>query len=195
MARKFIENYYKEPWRGYGPGPPKIFRMIKSGRKWNENLDRELYPGGSFGNGSAMRVAPIGLLYFDDPEKLREVAYGSSRITHSHPLGLEGAALQAYTVALAVREEPLFLKELITFTRIDLYNRKLKIMEKLLDRKGERKEVVKELGNGVEAFRIDSLVSPLARSPRTLETGNRRSLIQGLPVQIFGSILMRSNFI
>ncbi|MCM8762512.1 MAG: ADP-ribosylglycohydrolase family protein, partial [Candidatus Omnitrophica bacterium] len=55
MAERFIHNYLREPWRGYGLGPPRIFNMIlRNGRKWDDILDRELYPGGSFGNGAAM---------------------------------------------------------------------------------------------------------------------------------------------
>jgi len=104
MARTFIKNYEAEPWRGYGPGPPRIFRLIKQGESWDKASEK-LYSGGSFGNGSAMRVAPIGCFYYDNPTLLREVAYKSSRLTHSHPLGMEGAALQAYAVALAINVE------------------------------------------------------------------------------------------
>jgi len=75
--------------------------MIKSGEAWYSAANR-LYRGGSFGNGSAMRVAPVGLLYSRNLEKLREIAYQSSSITHSHELGKEGAALQACAVALAL---------------------------------------------------------------------------------------------
>lgn len=152
MARLFVKNFEREPWRGYGPGPPRIFEMIKSGRKWDENLDRELYDGGSFGNGAAMRVAPVGLFYYNDPEKLREVSCQSSRITHSHPLGMEGAALQAYTVSLAIREEWDFPEKLKEFTRADVYRKKIEVLEKLLDKKEDRERVVRNLGNGIEAF-------------------------------------------
>jgi len=152
MARLFVRSFEREPRRGYGAGPPRIFEMIKSGRKWDENLDRELYDGGSFGNGSAMRVAPEGLFYYDDPEKLREVSCQSSRITHSHSLGMEGAALQAYAVSLAIKEEQNFLERLKEFTGVDIYRKKMEILEKLLDKKDDRERVVRELGNGIEAF-------------------------------------------
>lgn len=152
MVKKFLENYEKEPWRGYGAGPPRIFRMIKQGAKWDKTLDKELYPDGSFGNGSAMRVAPIGLLYQDDPNELREAAYKSSKITHSHPLAMEGAALEAYAIALALKEEEEFLDKLIGFTTNDVYQRKLECIRKLLPKKQNKREIVKELGNGVEAF-------------------------------------------
>ena len=32
MAQTFTENYELEPFRGYGPGPPRIFRLIRAGR-------------------------------------------------------------------------------------------------------------------------------------------------------------------
>lgn len=158
MAKRFIENYEREPWRGYGWGPPRIFRMIKSGRKWNEMLDREIYPGGSFGNGAAMRIAPIGLFYCDDPERLRTVAYQSSRITHSHELAMEGAALEAYAAALAVNLKPLnlnkyeFLRELKKFVELKPYQDRLEAIESLLDKNSKRDEVIKKLGNSIEAF-------------------------------------------
>lgn len=152
MARLFVRSFEREPWRGYGAGPPRIFGMIKSGRKWDENLDRELYDGGSFGNGSAMRVAPVGLFYYNDPEKLRKVSCQSSRITHSHPLGMEGAALQACAVSLAIREEQDFPEKLKEFAGADVYRKKIDVLEKLLDKKEDRERVVRELGNGIEAF-------------------------------------------
>ncbi|MGQ9515056.1 MAG: ADP-ribosylglycohydrolase family protein [Thermoproteota archaeon] len=166
MAKKFVEDYEKEPWRGYGPGPPLIFKKIKAGRKWDEELDKEIFPDGSFGNGAAMRIAPIGLYYYDNPEKLREIAYESSKITHSNPLGMEGAALQAYAVALFLIEEKNILEKLMNFTKNEVYRRKLKSVEELLGKKENRMEVVRKLGNGVEAFNSvpTAIYSTLANS-------------------------------
>ncbi|TRZ96768.1 MAG: hypothetical protein D4R82_00460 [Dehalococcoidia bacterium] len=157
MARTFMQNYNREPWRGYGPGPPRIFRLIKAGEAWDKAAER-LYHGGSYGNGSAMRIAPVGILYHDDSAKLREVAYNSSQITHSHELGKEGAALQAYAIALAVHLEPSavldpkeFLARLGEFIHHEVYKQKLAKIEMLLN-KTDRAKVVAELGNGIEAF-------------------------------------------
>ncbi|MBC7130234.1 ADP-ribosylglycohydrolase family protein [Candidatus Bathyarchaeota archaeon] len=93
MAQVFIRNYEQEPWRGYASGPPRVFRWIKKGVPWNEAAGGLFGGQGSFGNGAAMRVAPVGLLYYDRLDRLREVAYTQSRITHTHVLGMEGAAL------------------------------------------------------------------------------------------------------
>ena len=158
MAQGFIRNYESEPWRGYGPGPPKIFSMIKSGEPW-DSAGAKLYRGGSFGNGSAMRVAPVGLLYSNTPEKLREIAYESSSITHSHELGKEGAALQAYAIALALNtpsdediDKEAFLLKLQSFAQNQLYKEKVTRIKELLGEQG-RTKVVAVLGNGIEAPR------------------------------------------
>jgi poly(ADP-ribose) glycohydrolase ARH3 len=158
MAKTFIRNYEDEPWRGYGPGPPIIFRMIKSGEAWYSAAEG-LYSGGSFGNGSAMRVAPVGLLYSHNLEKLREIAHQSSSITHFHELGKEGAALQACAVALALNtpsyedvDREAFLSVLQDFIRDHLYKEKIAWIRELLGEQ-DRAKVVAVLGNGIEAPR------------------------------------------
>jgi len=156
MALCFMQNFYQEPWRGYGPGPPRVFRLIKEGESWDKAA-KKLYQGGSYGNGGAMRVAPVGLFYYDEPERLYQVACESSRITHAHPLGMEGAALQARAVALAVNGGEKFypgdfLQKLKDFVRSDVYKEKIDKINLLLSKKEDKARVVKELGNGIEAF-------------------------------------------
>jgi len=158
MAQTFIRNYESEPWRGYGPGPPRVFRMIKNGESW-DNAASKIYKGGSFGNGAAMRVAPIGLLYYYNPTKLREIACKSSSITHSHELGKEGAALQAYAVALALNtplgeeiDGEAFILKLQNFAQNQTYKEKLASVKELLGEQ-DRRQVVAVLGNGIEALR------------------------------------------
>lgn len=157
MAQTFIRNYELEPYRGYGPGPPRIFRLIRDGAAWDE-VAQTLYPGGSYGNGSAMRIAPVGVLYHDNPDDLRNVASQSSRITHAHPLGKEGAALQACAVALATTLDPedafkqdVFLSSLTGFAREKVYREKLNSVGNLLPA-SDKARVIIELGHGIEAF-------------------------------------------
>ena len=158
MTQIFIKNYEQEPWRGYASGPPQIFRWIKSGVAWNEAAKRLFGGAGSYGNGAAMRVAPVGVFYNDDLEQLRSVAYSQSRITHVHELGMEGAAIQACAVALAVTSDPsseldshAFLGKLKDFTHNEVYKRKLERVWELLGVTNKRR-VARELGNGVEAY-------------------------------------------
>ena len=160
MAETFMKHYDEEPWRGYASGPPQVFKLIKSGISWDE-ASRRLFGGaGSLGNGAAMRVAPVGLMYFDNPEQLRVVAYGSALITHAHELGKEGAAIEAYAVALAVRmsrsfssiefDPNCFLSDLKSFARSEVFIKKLEKVGELLG-KATKSRVAREIGNGVEA--------------------------------------------
>ena len=157
LAWKFLEAYEAEPWRGYGPGPPRIFKMIRRGEGPLE-LDKRLYPGGSLGNGAAMRIAPIGLLYHDDAVKLMEAVRASCKPTHNHPLAIEGALLEAYSVAIAVRLDPSedadpkdFTEQLIQLPVSEIYQLKLKLIPRLIDSGADRMSIVRSLGNMVEA--------------------------------------------
>jgi poly(ADP-ribose) glycohydrolase ARH3 len=101
LSRRFSANY--SPNRGYGYGARVILEAMQAGDD-HKLLATEFFPGGSFGNGAAMRVAPVGLAFRDDLTVTREQARRSALPTHVHPLGIEGAQLIAVAVALASRE-------------------------------------------------------------------------------------------
>lgn len=121
-----------------------------------------------------MRVAPIGLLCYCNSAKLREIAYKSSSITHSHELGKEGAALQAYAVALALNIAPreeidrdAFILKLQKFAQSQIYREKLASMRKLLDEQ-DRQQIVVALGNGIEAPRsVPTAIYCFLKQPRS----------------------------
>ena len=66
--------------------------------RWLFTDDQEPY--GSFGNGSAMRVAAAGWLY-DTLEETREKARLTAEVTHNHPEGIKGAESVAAVIWLA----------------------------------------------------------------------------------------------
>ena len=157
MAHVFVDNYQKEPYRGYGPGPPRIFRLITSGEPWDKAAEA-IYPGGSYGNGSAMRIAPVGVMYWDRSDELLKVAHESSRITHSHELGKEGAALEAHAIALATSMDASesfdaeeFLDKLGPSAQHQVYQQRLADIRGLLHEQ-DRGIIVSSLGHGIEAF-------------------------------------------
>ncbi|RKZ15787.1 ADP-ribosylglycohydrolase family protein [bacterium] len=67
-------------------------------KQWLEKDDPQPY--GSWGNGSAMRVSPVGFLLDDEAAVLRE-AKRSASITHDHEEGIKGAQAVAMAVFLA----------------------------------------------------------------------------------------------
>ncbi len=57
-------------------------------------------PYNSWGNGSAMRVSPVGFA-FNTEEKVLTEAEKSAEITHNHPEGIKGAQATALSIFLA----------------------------------------------------------------------------------------------
>lgn len=62
--------------------------------------EEEPKPYNSFGNGSAMRVSPVGWA-FDTLEETLEAAKRSAEVTHNHPEGIKGAQATAACIYLA----------------------------------------------------------------------------------------------
>lgn len=89
-----------EPHRGYGAGMRRLVEEWQRGAPPAEAA-RTVFPDGSFGNGAAMRVAPVGVRWAGDPGRLEAAAVRSAELTHAHPLGRDGAVVQARAVALA----------------------------------------------------------------------------------------------
>jgi ADP-ribosylglycohydrolase len=87
-ARKIKQYGRRFPDAGYG----KMFR------EWMQGESLRGY--GSFGNGSAMRVSPIGFA-FNDLRRVQHEARLSALVTHNHPEGIKGAQAVATAVFLA----------------------------------------------------------------------------------------------
>jgi len=173
MAQRFIDNY--DPCRGYGSGPPNVFKKILRGEPWNR-ASVALFGVGSYGNGGAMRIAPIGLLY-EKPDEVSRVVSQSSQITHAHKLGKEGATLQAYTISLAARTDPaspldpkIFLAKLQGFVNGDIYREKLEKVALLLGAASSKSRVIEVLGHGIEAFNsVPTAIYSFLSHPQSFE--------------------------
>ncbi len=81
----FARNY---PRRGYGG---KFYKWI---------FDEKRKPYNSWGNGSAMRVSPVGYA-FDSVEDVLKEAKKTAEITHNHPEGIKGAQATALAIFYA----------------------------------------------------------------------------------------------
>ena len=76
-------------------------------------------PYNSFGNGSAMRVSPCGLIAIELYEAL-SLAKASAEVTHNHPEGIKGAQAVAGAVFLAKQHKE--KKEIADFIRTNFYD-------------------------------------------------------------------------
>ena len=152
----FSRNFYREPWRGYASGPPTIFSIVSHTGVSYVEAARSLFGGvGSLGNGAAMRIVPVGL-FFHNSENLYEMAGDSAEVTHAHPVGKDGAAVQAWAIAQAVKIDPetefpleKFIKGLIAFARTPEIREKMKLVQTLINEDAFPKSAADRLGRSV----------------------------------------------
>lgn len=103
LARRFLERH--DPQRGYGSGTLRVFAHWRDGVAVHSAAALLFGGRGSLGNGAAMRIAPIGVRFWPDPQHLIEQACRSATVTHAHRLGVDGAVAQAAAVGAAMRGE------------------------------------------------------------------------------------------
>ena len=101
LVTDFVKQYH--PGRGYGPTIGMAFRDIQENSSDWRVLFPSLFEGqGSYGNGAAMRVGPLGAYFADaDFATIIEQAQRSAETTHTHSEGIAGAVAIAIAAAVA----------------------------------------------------------------------------------------------
>lgn len=156
LGDRFRGNFNREPWRGYASGPPTVFSLaMQLGLTYSQAAQRLFNGTGSLGNGAAMRVAPAGLIFHHSPY-LYEQACDTAQVTHAHPVGMDGAAIQAICVAQVVRLDPNnqfhvegFMKGLIETARTKEIGDKMRLVRQLLGKNVAPEEAIIQLGHTV----------------------------------------------
>ncbi len=151
LAQSFAKHF---DWgRGYGMGAARLLSAIQSGYHWQE-ISPQLFGGkGSYGNGAAMRIAPLGAFFADDMDALIENAQRSSVITHTHPEGIAGAIAVAVGAAIAWQHQhdaltsDAFLSMISSHIPESTVKNKVEIA-RTLPKETSLKELVAILGNG-----------------------------------------------
>ena len=166
LRRAFVANYV--PSRGYGRGARAVLEAMEENRDYRQVAEQH-FPGGSFGNGAAMRVAPIGLLFRNDHRRLWDQARLSALPTHLHPLGIEGAQLLALAVALCSSMErfdrSIFFAELVVACESEAYRAKLEAAARV-----QAPEDLSALGNRIEALHsVPTAIASFALTPESFE--------------------------
>lgn len=103
LARRLAEAYAADTHRGYGASMHDVLRRIGAGEPWREVVAGQFDGLGSWGNGAAMRVAPLGAWLADDLDAVTEQAARQSAVSHHHPEAVAGAMAVALAAALATR--------------------------------------------------------------------------------------------
>ncbi len=156
LGDTFRKNFLREPWRGYASGPPTIFSIVERYSVIYREAAKSLFGGeGSLGNGAAMRIVPAGL-YFHDSTDLYEKACLSASVTHAHPVGIDGAAVQAKAIALAVDMDPkevfpsnVFIDTLIELAKTPEIREKMQLVKRLISENTLPSNAADQLGRTV----------------------------------------------
>jgi ADP-ribosylglycohydrolase len=98
-----------ERGRGYGLATRAVLARLRRGADWRTEATSVFGGTGSFGNGAASRVPPIGAYFADDLTAAVEHAARSAVVTHAHPEAVAGAVAAAAVTALVWqrRDQPL----------------------------------------------------------------------------------------
>ena len=156
LGETLSRNFFREPWRGYAPGPPAIFSRVRvQGISYVESAKALFGGSGSFGNGAAMRIAPVGL-FSHRSKNLYDEACASAEVTHAHPLGKDGAAVLAVAIAQALKldsEEKVpsseFLWSLVHLARTSEIRKKMESIQTLLTEQAPSHVATDRLGRSV----------------------------------------------
>jgi len=161
MAKRFADEYQANPFRGYGRNVVDVFERVSNGVHWETAAQVQFDGTGSYGNGAAMRVGPVALWAYPDLETTRRVAAETARVTHTHPIGVEGAVIQATAAhhALGQGYDPdRLLSDLHGLCETEEFRAKLDALESCLDRNDDESARL-HLGNWVAAH--NSVVTAL----------------------------------
>lgn len=99
FAASLAQRY--EQARGYGLTTRAILQRMRKSKTWQAYAGAVFRGQGSWGNGAASRVPPLGAFFADNlPEAARQ-AQLSALVTHAHPEAVAGAVSVAVATATA----------------------------------------------------------------------------------------------
>ena len=147
LARAFLDSYESD--RGYGRGTRRVFELWRQGVPVGVAAGQVFDGRGSRGNGAAMRIAPVAVCFHDDPDRLCAEAAASARITHAHPIGVDGAVVQAAAIGAALRGDEVLLAARATAQTLDV-GRALEKVDALLGVERTPGEVQARLGSSAD---------------------------------------------
>ena len=158
LAKALAKRYTADPRRGYGRGAHRLLGEVAQGANWRD-ISKKLFGTGSYGNGGAMRAAPIGGFFYTDLKRASQEAELSAEITHSHIEGKAGAIAVAVAAAIAThRPYPTgtdFIKEIIPFIPDGITKSRVELATNLPP--DAFWDAVKQLGTGHEVSSQDTV--------------------------------------
>ena len=160
LATELAARYERS--RGYGMATRAILSRLRRGADWRAEAPGLFGGAGSFGNGAASRVSPIGAYFADDLEAAVAHAARSAIITHAHPEAVAGAVAVAVAAALTWQRRaqpvarPQLLDQVIAQTPHSLVRERL-IVARDLPPETTAEEAAARLGSGTQVSCQDTV--------------------------------------
>jgi ADP-ribosyl-[dinitrogen reductase] hydrolase len=167
VAQGFVGWFDSGDLRGIGLTCQEAILNLKRGIPWQESGRRGYWAAG---NGTAMRIAPVGLIDCHDLEQLREDCWATSVITHNNPQAVCGAVAVGYAIARLVSgefDETRFLPEIRAFVGDSEVARRLEQAQSLLSAHTPTEEALAVLGTS--GYVVETVASGLYCFLRTPE--------------------------
>lgn len=159
VARRFVDWLDSGDLRGIGRSCLEGILNLKRGTSWRESGRQGQWAAG---NGTAMRVAPVGLIDCHDLEQLREDCWATSVITHDNSEAVAGASAVAYSIARLVSGQVdmgALLPEVVAFVGDSQVARNLERAQSLLSADTPADQAVTVLGTS--GYVVETVASAL----------------------------------
>ena len=154
LVARFVRRFQLDPDRGYGKMTRIQLRELGDGAHWRSLAQSAFGGQGSMGNGSAMRVAPLGAYFAGDLERCIQEARASSEVTHTHPEAIAGSIAVAVAAALSCSGTQSLLDEVVKFVPP---SQVLERIRQAREFQGSHLEAARLLGNGFQVSAQDTV--------------------------------------
>lgn len=164
LATRFAENF--DSTRGYGSAMLfELLPKLQKGADWRHAASALFEGRGSYGNGAAMRVAPLGAFFLHDMQQVAAQATLSAEVTHSHVEGIAGAVAVAVATAIAAQQKNrktvtgarTFLNEVIPHLPESEVRSRLEMAYHKFGPSAQRNALIQRLGNGSRVTALDTV--------------------------------------
>ncbi len=167
IARRFVDWYDGGDLRGIGHTCLESILKLKSGVGWRQSGRQGNWAAG---NGTAMRIAPVGIFDCHDLQRLRDDCWATSISTHNNSEAVAGATAVAYAIARLLTEEidpQRLLTDVVAFIGHSEVADKLQLARTLLSQHVPTGEALATLGtSGYVVETVASALYCFCRTPK-----------------------------
>ena len=169
LAIYFADRFHADPNRGYGRGTSKLLYAIQlKPAEWRDLSTNWWGVGiGSKGNGSLMRVPPLGAFYRTLDDNLVTQARLSAEVTHMHVEAIDAAIAGAVAANLATHADWSWSK-ILSFVPSGAISQSIETVSRMPNATHE--DVAYKVGCGKEVTALDTTAYCLWSAHRALQT-------------------------